>query len=362
MDAEQIRAFRNTARRFADNEVRPIFQEEGRDGDLEMIPEILAKAKKAGIMATGIPDDPGFDYGVWGRACLAEGASASLAVLEELGHGCAGVAACVHFAGLGALEARENDPVGAVAFFENEWRIDHSTIKTPPENVSRLNKNVLNGTKNFVHMPPGCEGFIVYASSDSGWVRIFLPKKTEGLSLTDCGERMGLAALDVAHLECINIQVKPDQMLNPVSPAGFLKRNMLGLAAVSVGNARAALDAAKAYAAERYQGCGQIDEHAAVRILIGDSVSRIQMCGTLIERIAMDETITMLQAFGAKLRITLECAQGVTDCLQVLGGYGYMEDYGQEKRLRDALTLKSMAIKPDLLRMLCASVEMGGDG
>ena len=362
MDAGQIGAFRDTARRFADNEVRPILEREGRNGDLERIPEILTKAKETGIMATGIADDPGFDYGVWGRACLTEGASASLAVLEELGYGCAGVAACVHFAGLGALEGGENSPDTAVAFFENEWKIDHSTIKTPPENVSRLNQNVLNGTKSFVHMPPGCEGFIVYASYNSDWVRVFLPKKTEGLSVTDCGDRMGLAALDVVHLEFNDIKVKPDQMLNPVSPAGFLKRNMLGIGAVAVGNARAALDATKAYAAERYQGCGQIDEHAAVRMLIGDSVSRIQLCGALLERIAMEETITMVQAFAAKLRITLECAQAVTDCLQVLGGYGYMEDYRQEKRLRDALTLKSMAIKPDLLRMLCAPVEMGGDG
>jgi alkylation response protein AidB-like acyl-CoA dehydrogenase len=163
-------------------------------------------------------------------------------------------------------------------------------------------------------------------------------------------------------LEFVDIEVKPGQMLDPVSPAGFLKRHMLGLSAVAVGNARGALDTAKAYAAERYQGCAQIDEHAAVRILIGESASRIHMCCALLEQIALGETVTMAQAFASKLRITLECSQAVTDCLQVLGGYGYMEDYRQEKRLRDALTLKSMVIKPDLLRMLCAPADMGGDG
>ena len=362
MEPGQILAFRDTARRFVHNEVRPILEKEGRDGDLQEIPEILARAKQTGIMATGNPDDPGFDYGVWGKNCLTEGPGASLAVLEELGYGCAGVAACVHFAGLGALEGGENHPDTAVAFFENGWRIDHSTIETAPEDTSRLNENLLNGTKGFVPMPPGCEGLIVYADHNSGWARILLPKNTEGLSVTDCGARMGLAALDVVNLEFIDIEVKPDQMLNPVSPADYLKRNMLGIGAVTVGNARAALDVTKAYAAERYQGCKQIDEHAAVRILIGDCASRIQMCEALLERIATHESITLVQAFAAKLRITLECAQAVSDSLQVLGGYGYMEDYRQEKRLRDALTLKSMAIKPDLLRMLCAPVETGGDG
>ena len=61
------------------------------------------------------------------------------------------------------------------------------------------------------------------------------------------------------------------------------------------------------------------------------------------------------EAMAAKLRITLECDQAVTDCLQVLGGYGYMEDYRMEKRLRDSLTLKAMAIEPNNLRLLCAA-------
>jgi len=61
-----------------------------------------------------------------------------------------------------------------------------------------------------------------------------------------------------------------------------------------------------------------------------------------------------------KLAVTTDCCRAVSDLLQVLGGYGYMEDYRLEKRLRDAMTLKTMSVRPDDLRMLCADRPQGG--
>jgi len=57
-----------------------------------------------------------------------------------------------------------------------------------------------------------------------------------------------------------------------------------------------------------------------------------------------------------KVRVLEDCFQAVNDSLQVLGGYGYMEDYRLEKRLRDALTLRSAAGRADdLLRLVATS-------
>ena len=76
--------------------------------------------------------------------------------------------------------------------------------------------------------------------------------------------------------------------------------------------------------------------------------------------ISGDGADSLWHSLAVKLRITLECAEAVTDSLQVLGGYGYMEDYRLEKRLRDAMMLKTMCIEPATLRLLCA-VDPGGE-
>ncbi|NIO11625.1 MAG: hypothetical protein GTO40_27850 [Deltaproteobacteria bacterium] len=96
---------------------------------------------------------------------------------------------------------------------------------------------------------------------------------------------------------------------------------------------------------------------------MGEAASRISGCSAHILAEAEREGESkdaLWGAFAAKLRITTDCAHAVSDCLQVLGGYGYTEDFRLEKRLRDALTLKTMAIRPEDLRMLCATGGPGG--
>ena len=68
-------------------------------------------------------------------------------------------------------------------------------------------------------------------------------------------------------------------------------------------------------------------------------------------------------AVGAKLAIVEHAHRAVTHCLQTLGGYGYMEDYSFEKRLRDVSTLKSLHGAPDQLKLFLnelARAEEGG--
>ena len=65
------------------------------------------------------------------------------------------------------------------------------------------------------------------------------------------------------------------------------------------------------------------------------------------------------RAAAARLRVGEACHAAVSDCMQVLGGYGYMEDYRVEKRLRDAMALRVMRPGPDTLRLLCAEPVPG---
>ena len=372
MDRRQLMAFAQTAARFAKQEIEPMVGTETRDGDLSALPEILAKADRAGLLADTNPDSVGFDYGVWGRATVEEGSVFSLAVLQQLARACAGVAACIHFHGLGTLlatEIPEAEGPAAVALLDRNWRLTWEAIASPPDLCATLSpKNgglQLNGATGYVQKPPGCKGFVVYASGDSGWQPVFVREDAEGLTVTQPGERIGLSALPFVDLSFENVPIQSIHLLVPRDPSTFIRRMLLGLCAIAVGNARAAIDIAKDYARQRYQGGATIDAHAAVRILLGDSASRVDACESYLNQVVAteaDNNATLWRAFAAKLRITTECAQAVTDCLQVLGGYGYMEDYRLEKRLRDAMTLKALALRPDDLRMLCATNIPEGDG
>lgn len=339
---------------------------EGRDGELSKLGGVLKRAARVGLLASPDPDSPGHEYGVWGKACLTGGDAASLLVLEELAVECAGVATCVHVAGLGSLEqagAKGTPSPAAVALFSGEWRPDWSALDEPPAGAPVLAEGRLTGVASFVYTPPGTESYVVYAAGATGWERVLVRVDGAGVSAREVGQRTGLSAVDVNHLAFEDVQIQQSRRLGPDAPHGYLRRLMLGLCAIAVGNARGALQAAVQYAGERYQGGAQIEVHPAVQLLLGDSRSRIATAGGCLADAARFQghtSVALWHALAAKLRVTLECDQAVSDCLQVLGGYGYMEDYRLEKRLRDAMTLKAMAIEPNTLRLLCAA-NPGGD-
>lgn len=370
MDRDQLSAFTETARRFAVNEVAPLVGTEGRDGDLGRLPELFAKAESVGLVASPDPESAGYEYGAWGMMCVGEGPAFSLAILRELAVACAGFAASVHFAGLGAREANGlKDVPGrvAVAFFEGAWRPRWDAFDLPPAGSAQITtgeRTTLSGGKAFVQSPVGCEGYVVYAGCESKWRKVFVPAGAAGVHVDRLDARTGLAAMEVVNLTLEDVRLGADEGISGAAPKEMLTRWMLGLSAVAIGNAVGALSAARAYAADRYQGGAQIETHPAVRILIGGAASTIDVCSLALRAAESAEggaEDALWLACSLKLAVTTDCCRAVSDLLQVLGGYGYMEDYRLEKRLRDAMTLKTMSIRPDDLRMLCADRPQGGE-
>jgi alkylation response protein AidB-like acyl-CoA dehydrogenase len=343
---------------------------EGRDGELGRLGPLIDEAEAVGLMATPNPDSHGHEYGVWGTACLEEGSTASLVMLEEVASACAGVAACLHAAGLGALELAGSElraRRAAVAVVEDGWAFPETVIDHPPEGATAIQAGdggvAVTGTTAFVHAVPGWDGCVVYGAGAGGWQRALVRREDAGVEVAPAQRTMGLAVIETVALRFTGATVRPESSLAPRSPRSFLTRHLLGLAAIAVGNARGAVAAAREYAEQRFQGGGQIEGHAAVQALIGDAMSRVEAGAAFLLRAAEEdvESPTALQrAAAVKLRLTVDCCQAVTDSLQVFGGYGYMEDYGLEKRLRDAVTLKIVSVAPDGLRRMVAGVDLGG--
>jgi alkylation response protein AidB-like acyl-CoA dehydrogenase len=205
---------------------------------------------------------------------------------------------------------------------------------------------------------PGCEGVVVFAAAEGGWELVALPWYTPGLVARAVGDTCGLAAIPLVDVRLEDVEVGSESTLGARSPGGFVHKAMIGWSAIAVGNAEGAYDAAALYAAERYQGGRLIEAHEAVRGLLGDSFSRIEAARAHVEAMALEApggALALRRAFATKLRVTHACRTAVSDCLQVLGGYGYMEDYRLEKRLRDAMMLESIGMRPADLRRLCGA-------
>jgi butyryl-CoA dehydrogenase len=368
MDADQLNAFRQTAAKFAKNEIKPMIETEDRDGDLDLLPTILKTAAAEGIVASPDSNSPGYQYGVWGIEQSEEGPAFSLALLEEIATVCAGTSACIHFAGLGSREVsgtQECEGTPAVAFFDAERFVAIDPQKRQAENrtqlIDRDGTPIINGCKPFVYAPPGWHQIVVYARSENGLKRLLVSPEENGAKISHAGSGHSLAALQMFSVEFTDCKII-DELSPETDPRDFLRLCLLGIAAIALGNARGALAVAKTYIEERYQGGEVIAGHPLISDLLGEAAILIDCSASIIEGAASVEggrNEMLARAVSAKAKVTTDCAVAVSNCMQMLGGYGYMEDYLVEKRLRDALALKSMVIKPDYLKQLRASLEMG---
>jgi len=161
---------------------------------------------------------------------------------------------------------------------------------------------------------------------------------------------MGLRAAQIVEVTFEEVVVPASQCLPLFKPSNrafvvLYSYWFAGLSSIANGIARGALDEAWRYAGQRYQGGSLIVEHPAVRALLTDSEVRVAVVNDMIAQFAREcsnELDFLRGALKLKLFGISQSAQVVTDSLQVFGGYGYMEDYRMEKRLRDVQTLKSL--------------------
>jgi len=112
--------------------------------------------------------------------------------------------------------------------------------------------------------------------------------------------------------------------------------------------------AALAYAAERYQGGKQIIDHSHLRTILGAmSAQTITIDGAVQAAAARPKDVRL--ALGTKI-IATGAALGVcTDAVQLLGGYGYMREYGLEKAMRDAAVLGLLPLSNARAELLVAA-------
>ena len=261
--------------------------------------------------------------------------------------------------------------LGAWALTEPEAGSDSGATKTT---AVRNDKGwLLNGSKNFITHASVGEVAVIMARTKPGTdhhgISAFLvPLKTPGVSVGKHEDKVGMRVSDTASLVFEDCQVGADALLGKegdgfIQAMEILDGGRISIAALSVGIARGALDAAVAYAKERRQFGKPIAAFQAIRFKLADMATAVHAARLLTERAADEKDRggkTTLLSAQAKLYASEVAVRVGEDAVQVLGGYGYCKDYPVEKFWRDAKLCTIGEGTSEIQRLVIAREVLGG--
>ena len=226
---------------------------------------------------------------------------------------------------------------------------------------------VLNGVKQFITTGKYADVAIVFAVTDKtagkkGISCFLVPTATPGYVVARIEEKMGQRASDTAQILLENCRVPADALLGDEGDGyrialSNLEAGRIGIAAQSVGMARAALDAAVAYAHERETFGKPIFEHQAVAFRLADMATRIEAARQLVWHAASLKDAgqpCLKEASMAKLFASEIAERVCSDAIQIHGGYGYVSDFPVERIYRDVRVCQIYEGASDIQRLVIA--------
>ncbi len=344
------------AREFARKELAPAAGE--RDKNHEYPKESLQKMGELGLLGMLVPEE----YGGEGMDTV----SYALA-MSEIAYSCASTAVimsvhnsicCGSLLQFGTKEQQKRylEPMAGGEFIcsfalsEPEAGSDPASLTTTAEKDGDY--YVLNGTKRWITGGATSELFIVLAKTDpeaghKGISAFLVTREMEGFSTGRVEDKMGQCASDTADLLFSNCRVPSDHLLGHegegfiVAMSG-LDDGRIGIAALSVGLAQAALDEAVAYSKQRVQFGRPIAQNQGLRWMIADMATDVEAGRLLVLNAAArkdrKEKCTK-EASMAKLYASEMANRVAGQAVQIHGGYGYTREFPVERFYRDARVL-----------------------
>jgi alkylation response protein AidB-like acyl-CoA dehydrogenase len=239
------------------------------------------------------------------------------------------------------------EKLGAYSLSEPQSGSDASNMRTYAEKDG--NHYIINGTKNWVTSGINSDIVILFCLTQKGLgakgISAFvIEKETAGISPGKKEDKLGIRASDTCELYFENCRV-PEENIIGKDGEGFtiamkaLGGGRIGIAAQALGLSRAALDAAVAYAKERKQFGKPIGQFGSIQNKLADMATDVDAARLLVWQAAhlKDQGKDYSKESSmAKLFASSAAMKSATDCVQIHGGYGYMQEYGVERLMRDA--------------------------
>ncbi|MBK6658992.1 MAG: acyl-CoA dehydrogenase family protein [Proteobacteria bacterium] len=233
---------------------------------------------------------------------------------------------------------------------------------------------VLNGAKHFVTAGASAQLAMIIAVTDAsagkrGISAFLAPTDTPGYRVARLEDKLGHRNCDTAEVRLEDLELDDDAVLGAVGDGyrialAYLEGGRIGVAAQAVGVARAALDAALAYARERRTFGQAIIEHQAVGFRLAAMATRLEAARQLTwhaAALASAGESALLAASMAKAFATESAEQVCSAALQTLGGAGYTREHPLEKYYRDARVLSIYEGTNDIQNLVIARALARGD-
>lgn len=350
---EEQQQIKRTIREFSENELKPHVMEWDEAAHFPV--DLRPKFAELGIMGVLISEE----YGGAGMGYV-EYAT----IIEELARvdGSIALAIAAHNSlGAGhifisASEGQKQKYLAPLAKGESfaAWGLtepssgsDASSMRTTA--VRRAGGWVLNGSKNFITNATFAETTVVLAITDraagSHGISAFIVERgTEGFTVARKENKVGMRASDTAALvfdDCFlphsNLIGEPGQGF--IQAMKVLDGGRISIAALAVGIAQGAFEAAVQYSKERHQFGRSIAEFQAIQFKLADMATQIDAARLLTYRAAAMKNAgkpTTKESSMAKLYSSEVAVRVAEESVQIHGGYGYIKDYPAEKFWRDS--------------------------
>ena len=368
---EDQRLVRDTLRQYARERLAP--QAAARDRSGEFPAEALAALAGLGAWGVVVPEQ-------WGGAGLDYVALA--VAIEEIaaGDGAISTILSVQNSLVCGILAKYGDDaqkqrwlrgaasgglLGCFCLTEPHVGSDASAIRTRATKVS--GGWTLNGVKQFITSGKNAQIAIVFAVTDPAAGRkgiscFCVPTDTPGFIVARVEDKMGQRASDTAQILFENCRVPAANLLGGEGQGyrialSNLEGGRIGIAAQSVGMARAALEAAVAYAKERVAFGKPIVEHQAVNFRLADMATQVEVARQMVWHAASLRTAgapCLKEASMAKLFASEMVETVCSDAIQIHGGYGYVADFPVERIYRDARVCQIYEGASDIQRLVIA--------
>jgi butyryl-CoA dehydrogenase len=259
----------------------------------------------------------------------------------------------------------QGDMLGAFCLTEPHAGSDASSLRTTA--VRDGDHYVLNGVKQFITSGKYADVAIVMAVTDrqagkKGISAFWVPTSTPGYIVARLEDKMGQHSSDTAQILFENCRIPAENLIGEegmgyrIALSG-LEGGRIGIASQAVGMARAAFEAALAYAKERTSFGQTLFEHQAVQFRLADMATQIEVARQMIWHAASmkDAGLPCLkEAAMAKLFATEMAERVCSDAIQVHGGYGYVSDFPVERIYRDVRVCQIYEGTSDIQKILIA--------
>ena len=255
--------------------------------------------------------------------------------------------------------------IGGFALTESQAGSDASALKTRARRDG--DHYVIDGSKQFITSGKNGSVVIVFAVTDpsagkKGISAFIVPTDTPGYEVVAVEHKLGQHSSDTCALAFTDMRIPAENRLGEEGQGykialANLEGGRIGIAAQSVGMARAAFEAACAYAKERITFGKPIIEHQAVAFRLADMATKIETARQMVLHAAALREAgkpCLTEASMAKLVASEMAEQVCSAAIQIHGGYGYLADYPVERIYRDVRVCQIYEGTSDVQRLVIA--------